>query len=187
MILYLENVLMPETCASLRYLYDQFRSKGSQLDYNRNKVVHYYDLPKENRLALGILALQAQALVLEHFKERHEVESVFLSRLGTGNIHEPHYDNVKPDGVTPNHTAQRSHSSLFYLSGEFDGGELVFPKQDRKIKPTMGSFVAFPSGAPYLHHVQEVRGGWRYTAPVWFTQDPKRILKEVSHAPQDGQ
>lgn len=184
-ILFLENVLLPQTCASLRWLYDQYKTQGTQLDYNRNRVVFYRDLPKERRLALALLAVQAQTLVREWFKEHHELEAAFLGKLGPGHRHEPHYDSVKPDGVTPNHTPQRTFSSLFYLSGDFDGGEIVFPRQSRRIKPAEGSFVAFPSGAPFLHYVEPVTRGWRYAAPVWFTQDPKhvmRIEKEVTHA-----
>lgn len=176
-ILYLRGVVALAVCAELRDLYERFGKQGSQRDYNGNRVIFYRDLPHGHRATLGLLSLRARGFLRDWFNVQPEVESVFLNRLGIGNRHEPHYDNVKPDGVTPNHTPQRSWSSLFYVSGDFSGGEIVFPQQGREIKPEEGSFVAFPSGAPYLHHVNPVTSGARYAVPVWFTDDKSKALK----------
>jgi hypothetical protein len=181
-ILYVEQALAPETCAAMRLFYDRYNARGSQRDYNGNRVIFYRDLPVGGRMALGLLAKLAHLKVLMWTKEVHFIESAFISKLGVGNCHEPHYDNVKPDGVTPNHTPQRSYSALFYLSGDFDGGEIVFEKQCRTIKPVEGSFIAFPSGAPYWHYVTPVTRGFRYAAPIWFTQSEKHVLMEASRA-----
>lgn len=175
-ILLLRGVLPPSTCKSLCDLYDMFKDKGSQRDYNGNRVVYYKDLETAGRLALSVLAGMAQAYVQEWYEATQLIESVFLNRLHPGNVIEPHYDNVRPDGTTPNHTPQRSHSSLFYLSS-FKGGEINFPNQGRKIKPQEGDFLAFPSGAPYMHFVDPVKSGLRYAAPVWFTTDPAKALE----------
>lgn len=176
-ILYLRGVVAPAVCAELRDLYGRFGHQGSQRDYNGNRVIFYRDLPPGQRGTLGLLALRSRGFLRDWFNVQPEVESVFIGKLGPGNQHEPHYDNVKPDGVTPNHTPHRTFSSLFYVSSEFEGGEIVFPRQNRTIKPEEGAFVAFPSGAPFLHHVNPVTSGARYSVPVWFTEDKSRVLR----------
>lgn len=182
-ILTLRRALKPSTCRALRMMYETYRERGSQRDYNFNRVVFFKDLPDAGRLALGVLAIQARDLIEEWTEVRHEVESVFLGRLNPGNVAEPHYDNVKIDGTTPNHTPYRTYSSLFYLSGGFEGGEITFPNQNLVFKPGEGDFIAFPSGAPYLHFVQPVKSGLRYAAPVWFTNSQSHVLQEVANAP----
>lgn len=175
-ILYLENALTRDVCTRLCGWYDSTKSKGTQRDYNGNPVVYYNDegAPRES---LALLGSYAGLMLGEWFDYHGYLESVFLQRKGPGDIIEPHYDNVKLDGETPNHTPYRAMSCLFYLSTWDGGGEIVFPHQERSIHPGEGSFLAFPSGAPYLHYVEPVKKGQRYSAPVWFTNDKRLELK----------
>lgn len=189
-ILYLEGALAPETCAELRGIYDSGLSHATQRDYNGNPAIYFGDLRDEHeRSALACVGVLAGLFIREWFnKPAGYLESVFLQRKGPKDIIEPHYDNVRLDGKTPNHTAYRTMSSLFYLSKWGGGGEIVFPDQGRKIMPSAGSFLAFPSGHPYLHYVEPVVAGLRYSAPVWFTEHKDRELRRrgYAHAPQDG-
>ena len=175
-ILVLAGVLSPQDCALWRATYDEYERIGSQTDYSGNKVVHARDITNAvRRRMFHDTVRMVPKLIQEWYKETHFVESPFLAKQPPKSIIEPHYDNVKIDGVTRNHTPQRSHSALIYLSEDFEGGEITFPRQKQAIKPRIGMMVAFPAGAPYLHYVRPISGGPRYTMPVWMTQLPSNF------------
>lgn len=167
----LENVLTLEQCAALRACYERLSDISHDEDYNRITVVHYAHTEKDAaaRLLMQEVSAIALGLVKRLFHVPREfVESIFVAKMPIGAHHIPHMDNARLDG-TPNHTPQRTYSSLFYLNSDFEGGELVFPRHDRTIKPKTGMFVCFPSSPPYLHLVNSVADGVRWSAPVWFT------------------
>ncbi len=174
----LENVLTAEQCADYCKLYDYHAAGAEGRDYNGTPMVHYLHT-RHNPVGREMLRI-AGLLALDHvqrmFRVEHDaVEGIFLARLGEGHHHIPHYDNAKPDG-SPNHTPQRTYSSLFYLNNDFTGGELVFPNHGMSVRPKAGLFVAFPSSPPYQHYVSPVRSGWRYSLPVWFTNRVDKMM-----------
>ena len=62
-------------------------------------------------------------------------------------------------------------SSVFYINDDYKGGELFFPEYDVKIKAKSGSFITWPSNAKYLHGVNKVIDGYRYTIPsMWYSE-----------------
>jgi hypothetical protein len=69
----------------------------------------------------------------------------------------PHCDNY--DGHTT-----LAFSMIVYLNDEYEGGEIEFPNQGISLKPEEGSLIIFPSNEPYLHKVNEVLSGKRYTS-----------------------
>lgn len=177
-ILVLTGFLPATQCAQLRSMYDQYKPVGSQRDYTGNVVVHINDITDGGtRQVLYDVALRAPEAVKEWYKETHYIEAPFLSCMPPGSIIEPHYDNCKLDGKTLNHTPQRSHSSLIYLSDDHDGGEITFPRQGQTIPIKEGMLVAFPSGYPYLHYVRPIRKARRYSMPIWMTQRSESIFK----------
>lgn len=64
----------------------------------------------------------------------------------------------------PTHSGypSRDISSVVYLTGDFDGGNLVFPNLNIQIEPIAGSVVYFPSGEDCMHTVTEVVSGDRW-------------------------
>jgi predicted 2-oxoglutarate/Fe(II)-dependent dioxygenase YbiX len=56
---------------------------------------------------------------------------------------------------------------VIYLNDDYEGGELIFPHRDVKIKPKAGTFIGFPGNRHYMHGVNEVIGSDRYTFSVW--------------------
>ena len=56
-----------------------------------------------------------------------------------------------------------SYTALVYINDDYQGGELVFPQHNLKIKPKSGTLVMFPSTCMYPHEVAEVASGVRYT------------------------
>jgi len=52
------------------------------------------------------------------------------------------------------------YTALFYLTDNYDGGEIEFPDIDLKIKPSAGSALIFPTTMP--HRALEVLAGDKY-------------------------
>lgn len=104
---------------------------------------------------------------VQKYTQRYGVHSVesrqwSMIRYERGNMFNNHYDDSP---IFP-----RTFSISLFLNDDFTGGELVFPEFDLTIKPVAGQAVFFPSNYPYLHRVNPVKTGIRYSAVKWFTQ-----------------
>ena len=93
-------------------------------------------------------------------------------RYGVGGHYSPHIDG-RSIWVAPNgdkiwrKSTDRDLSFVLFLNDEFEGGEFVLPDLHIQIKPKPGLFVAFPSDQNYLHGVNPVRSGERYSIVTW--------------------
>jgi hypothetical protein len=58
-------------------------------------------------------------------------------------------------------------SSVIYLNDDYDGGELYFPDHDLSIKPDAGDYITWPGNKWYVHGVNEVKNGVRFTLSIW--------------------
>jgi len=58
---------------------------------------------------------------------------------------------------------------VFFLNGDFTGGELEFPYFDVKITPSAGTLVLFPSNFPYGHIAHPVEDGTKYSLVTWYS------------------
>ncbi len=83
----------------------------------------------------------------------------------------PHQDDQHPDPNEPHGTPWRFLASVIYLNDGYDGGEIYFPHLGETIKPIRGQLIAFPGA--WWHGVRAVTRGARYTAPSWYSKDPK--------------
>lgn len=63
---------------------------------------------------------------------------------------------------------QRQLSALLYLNDDYQGGELVFPRQCLKYKPKAGEVLMFPSNFCYPHESLPVIEGTKYAIVTWF-------------------
>ncbi len=76
-------------------------------------------------------------------------------------------NNVDAQSIIPNYL--QNYNSILYLNDNYDGGELVFPDYEIEIKPKVGDFICFPSNSKYLHRVNKILSGTRYTmANGWY-------------------
>jgi hypothetical protein len=57
---------------------------------------------------------------------------------------------------------------MYYINDNYDGGEIVFPDYNLKIKPKSNSIIMFPGNENYVHGVLEVLEGFRYTFGMRF-------------------
>jgi hypothetical protein len=93
-----------------------------------------------------------------------------IRRYELGKQMGPHID-CEDDDTESRLTA----SIVFYLNDDYEGGEISFPKQDIKIKPTAGSLVIFPSVKPYYHQSAEITSGMKYMCPAFMFRSSKVV------------
>jgi len=76
------------------------------------------------------------------------------------------------DGIvhsTQNPEIKRSLSIIVALNSDYDGGELVFPVQNRKIKLKMGQVIVFPPYWTHPHYTNDLKNDtFRYTLNTWY-------------------
>lgn len=70
------------------------------------------------------------------------------------------------------------YAAVMYVNGDFEGGELDFPRIGVKIKPAAKDLIIFPSADEYLHGVLPVEAGpTRYALPAFIN---KRTTEETT-------
>jgi len=83
-----------------------------------------------------------------------------------------HLLRYEKGGFLPAHqdlgVSSRVLSSVMYLNGNYEGGEISFPNSGISIKPEAGSIIFFPSNFLYVHEVAEITDGTRYSMPHWY-------------------
>jgi predicted 2-oxoglutarate/Fe(II)-dependent dioxygenase YbiX len=61
----------------------------------------------------------------------------------------------------------RDVSIIGYLNQEFEGGELVFDRQNVKVKPAIGNAIVFPACYTHPYQTLPVLRGCKYTVTCW--------------------
>lgn len=95
-------------------------------------------------------------------------------RWPVGAMQFPHADkelHEGPDAGTENNFPWYDLGTVFYLNDDYEGGELFFPKQGISFKPKARAVYFFPGDKNYIHGVNKVISGTRYTSPWFWTID----------------
>jgi predicted 2-oxoglutarate/Fe(II)-dependent dioxygenase YbiX len=74
----------------------------------------------------------------------------------------------------------RDLSIIIFLNDDFEGGDLVFPQLKIRIRPEPGLMVCFPSTHMYVHGVEPVTKGKRYSMVTWATIHGFKSLEDVN-------
>jgi hypothetical protein len=136
------------------------------------RVIHSTSMPAslEDLTVQILLALKA-ALQSEFRLANIYPDCLSLVRWLPGDYQEPHADAENPDGeVHP--FWWRKYAGLIYLNRDFTGGDLYFPNKKIRVTPLPKSLVIFPSTMEYLHEVEKITEGIRYTLASFWTDDP---------------
>lgn len=99
-------------------------------------------------------------------------EPVQILHYGVGGHYIPHVDaeTLFKDDIGLDlweKTLDRDLSVVYFLNDDFSGGELVFPQLELSIRPQPGTLVCFPSDHNFIHGVNPVTSGHRYTVVTW--------------------
>lgn len=164
--------------------------------YNENGTIIYDHRPWENRVATLDTLTKANpevVLVLRRIIGRlkpiienfYNVEAMpthpAIVRWPKGTYQFPHADkelHEGPDAGTENDFPWYDLGTIFYLNDDYKGGELHFPKQNIAFKPKARAAYFFPGDLNYIHGVNIVEEGCRYTSP-WFWTITKLKDKNV--------
>jgi hypothetical protein len=104
--------------------------------------------------------------------EIRDCELPQILSYGIGGHYIPHVDAegvwINADGSEVwRKSIDRDISVVYFLNDDFEGGELVFPELDLTVKPEAGTMICFPATHQYLHGVNPVISGHRYTMVTW--------------------
>jgi len=91
--------------------------------------------------------------------QNHDIYSIL--KYGEGHFFNNHIDDYPGQ--------KRTLSVLYYLNGDYDGGEISFPRFNITIKPKADSVLMFPSTYVYNHSVAKIKSGTRYAAVSWLS------------------
>jgi predicted 2-oxoglutarate/Fe(II)-dependent dioxygenase YbiX len=113
-----------------------------------------------------------------------------ILHYGTGGHYIPHVDaeTLYKDDIGLDmweKTLDRDLSVVYFLNADFIGGELVFPDLDLTIKPEAGTLVCFPSDHNYIHGVNPVTQGHRYTLVTWMRVNGIPSVEEINQVNMD--
>jgi predicted 2-oxoglutarate/Fe(II)-dependent dioxygenase YbiX len=117
-----------------------------------------------------------------------EVDSSEIPQVlsyGIGGHYKPHIDG-ESIWVTPRgekiwkKSTNRDLSIIFYLNNDFEGGDFVFPDLKVRVRPEPGMMVCFPSNHHYMHGVEPVTKGKRYSIVSWATVKGFPSMDEIN-------
>ncbi len=112
-----------------------------------------------------------------------EVPQILSYKIG--GHYKPHIDGesiwVSPTGETIwRKSTDRDISIVLYLNDDFEGGDFIFPELKIRVRPEPGMLVCFPSNHNYMHGVEPVTKGNRYSIVTWATIKGVESLDEQS-------
>lgn len=99
-----------------------------------------------------------------------DTESVSIVYYPKGSFNAPHADNCIIDNGVVTRVKDWTHTGIIFLNNNFTGGELVYPNQGCVFIPTVGTMVITPAGEDYIHYVNPVSTGERFTLVFRFIQ-----------------
>ena len=169
------GLVSAEECRALVEAYEAGSRFAVAKDQHGNAVVHPgWLLPRPGQDLLRRVAERCLAVTRARQEASLHLETVILACLRDGQGHEAHADNVRlvDQRWVPNHTPFRDFAGILYLNDAFSGGRLRFARDElEQVVPVPGLYVTFPCTADFVHEVDSVHGGRRFTAALWFTRD----------------
>ena len=105
---------------------------------------------------------------------------------GVGGHYKPHIDG-ESIWVTPKgehiwkKSTDRDISMVFYLNDDFEGGDFIFPEHHIRVRPEPGMMVCFPSSHHYMHGVEPVTRGKRYSIVCWATVKGQPSMDDINN------
>lgn len=97
------------------------------------------------------------------------LETPQVLRYTKGSHYKPHSDSDIIDTKSRKwkKVQDRDYSLLIYLDENFEGGDLIFPNFNFRLRPRAGMLAAFPSDCRYLHGAMPVHSGIRHAIVSW--------------------
>jgi predicted 2-oxoglutarate/Fe(II)-dependent dioxygenase YbiX len=183
LILEFPNYLDSETTKQIREAIKPFVSSKKETVYNRDgNTVNITGVPElkdlDNKL-YEIFTKVQKTIIQNRYKP-------LLSSADSGyeyHLYNPndicHYHSDGEIGGfkdTNNKTLLRYASVILHLNTVYDGGELIFPEQNKSIKTEEGKLVIFPPYGMYGHYTTPSNEP-REVIVTWFVYDGINVVK----------
>ena len=170
-VFYIENFI---NIKNLTIINNWIKNNTPEKDPSGNTPFEYLSAAKSDDAEIRKIFDELQIKLYQTIKTKFLI-SVYQENIAdvmvykTGDFLPEHIDNMNEQKIlTPTGYASRDISSTIYFNDNYLGGEIFFPKQELKIKPSAGSVVMFPSHDSYPHLVFPVLTGVRYaTTNFW--------------------
>jgi predicted 2-oxoglutarate/Fe(II)-dependent dioxygenase YbiX len=94
---------------------------------------------------------------------QHTTEYASIAYYPTGSYNPQHADNCIIQNNIVTRVKNWSHTGIIFLNDDFEGGNLVYPNQGCVFVPTIGTMIIAPAGEDYIHFVEQVTKGERFT------------------------
>lgn len=127
-------------------------------------------LESTNQLLLRKLQIIQDLLFKRYGVKFPHVEMCSILHYLPGQGYKRHVDNLLLESryvEVANGIPTRDISVIGYLNDEFEGGEVLFDRQNIKVKPPKGSAVVFPSYYTHPHQSLPVVRGRKYSFTSW--------------------
>ncbi len=135
--------------------------RNTYIDIVKNLINPFYDIEVDSSEQPQILSYSVGG----HYKPHVDAESVW----------------VTPDGEHIwKKTSDRDISTVLFLNDDFEGGDLVFPELKIRVRPEPGLLVCFPSNHFYVHGVEPVTKGKRFSIVNWLKIRGTPWVKEIN-------
>ena len=187
-IVELENIVTEEECeyilefAKQNEIWDVTRSAKNEngniiYDHNvwANRVATKPSLdqcdPKVTEILNDIYA-RIKPHIEKHFNVECYPTGPCVVRWPVGTMQWPHADkelHEGPDAGTPGNFPWYDLGTVIYFNEDYEGGRLHFPKQEIAFKPKKRAAYFFVGDLNYIHGVDVITEGVRYTSPLFWT------------------
>lgn len=124
---------------------------GDALRLSINPVLHHFDQEIFSVVDQGLQDYLNQNKFLTIEKD----DGYTLLKMKVGDSIPPHYEPKMLKGI-------------LLLTDGYEGGELVFPRQELTLKPEAGTLILFPGSFIFPHYVNPVLSGERVEILTWF-------------------
>lgn len=160
--------------------FNELRIPRPMSEYDHDKYQELYPFLKEEHHLYGAAQISdvmflSKVAVEEFYGVTLNGYEGGMVRLVAGAKNGLHSDMYNLDGTNWQDGSGRQdeleYSALLYLSDygkDFEGGKIIFPKQDLVIEPEAGMLVFFRGDLDHVHEVEEVLSGNRYAIIMFF-------------------
>lgn len=165
-------------------------AQGDEVEWVINRDVrHTQEVALSDEIAQKLRDIDATSIatvINPYFGIKiRDAEPPQILHYGVGGHYIPHVDSEtlykdEIDLAMWEKTLDRDLSVVYFLNDDFEGGELVFPAFDLTIKPEAGMLVCFPSDHHYVHGVNAVTNGRRYTIVNWMRVEGMPTMEEIN-------
>ena len=181
MILEFPNYLDAETVKEIRDAVKPFISHKKETTYNRDgntvNITEILELKDLDNKLHGIFTKIQKDIVQQRFRPQGlSADSGYEYHLYHSNDICHHHVDGELSNTKNDKTLLRYASVILHLNTVHEGGELIFPEQNKSVKTEEGKLVIFPPYGMYGHYTTPSNEP-REVIVTWFVYDGINVVK----------